>query len=186
MTKRLYSAEKLLEAVLADVDDDHDYDDRSWKALTSFQTWNWMKMMLPPPRSPLPSSPPPPSPLPSSPPSLSTPPPLSPPSHASPAGSSHPSPSSSTPDSPPQPATWTSTLKPVEVKQFNSPHQSVQQQPFLSPPREVFEMFFSDGLMKLMVTESNRYAEEVMGNEKFATWTKMKWRPFWGSWSSWE
>ena len=34
-------------------------------------------------------------------------------------------------------------------------------------------MFFTDDLMKLMVTESNTYAEEVMGNEKFATWTKI-------------
>ena len=34
-------------------------------------------------------------------------------------------------------------------------------------------MFLSDDLIKLMVTESNRYAEEVMGSEKFATWTKI-------------
>ena len=59
---------------------------------------------------------------------------------------------------------------------------SVEVQPFTSPvgpatvipesPREVLEMFFGDDLMKLMATESNRYAE-VMGSEKFATWTKI-------------
>lgn len=34
-------------------------------------------------------------------------------------------------------------------------------------------MFFSADLIQLMVTESNRYAEEVMGKEKFALWTKI-------------
>ena len=62
-------------------------------------------------------------------------------------------------------------LKPVEVKPFTSPVGPATAIP--ESPREVFEMFFSDDLMKLMVTESNRYAEEVMGNEKFATWTKI-------------
>ena len=53
MTKRLYTAEKVLEAVLDDVDevdDDQDYnhpDEPVMEALTmSFQTWNWMKMTL--------------------------------------------------------------------------------------------------------------------------------------------
>ena len=47
MTKRLYTAEKVLEAVLEDMDDDQEYDDPSWRALTtSFQTWNWMRMKL--------------------------------------------------------------------------------------------------------------------------------------------
>ena len=34
-------------------------------------------------------------------------------------------------------------------------------------------MFFSNDLMQLMVTESNKYAEVVIGNEKFAKWTKI-------------
>ena len=34
-------------------------------------------------------------------------------------------------------------------------------------------MQFSDELMQLMVTESNRYAEEVMGGEIFAKWFKI-------------
>ena len=34
-------------------------------------------------------------------------------------------------------------------------------------------MFFTDDLMQLMVLESNRYAEEVMGTEKYSKWTKI-------------
>ena len=40
-------------------------------------------------------------------------------------------------------------------------------------PREVFELFFSDDLMQLMVTESDNYVEEVMGSKKFAKWMKI-------------
>ena len=41
-------------------------------------------------------------------------------------------------------------------------------------------MFFSDDLMKLMVTESNRCAEEIMGNEKFAKITLDEMKAFLG------
>ena len=157
MTKRLYTAEKVLKAVLEDVDDDQDYDDPDEPVMEgSDDEFSDLELDeddtdadvdLPPPRSPLllsPSTPSPPSP---------------------------PSPSSSMSDSPSPPATWMSTLKPVEVKPFTSPVGPAIAIP--ESPREVFEMFFSDDLMKLMVTESNRYAEAVMGNEKFATWTKI-------------
>ena len=158
MTKRLYTAEKVLEAVLEDVEDDQDYDDPDEPVMEgSDDEFSDLELDeddtdadvdLPPPRSPLLLSP-------------STPSPPSPPS----------SPSSSMSDSPSPPATWTSTLKPVEVKPFTSPVGPTTVIP--ESPREVFEMFFNDDLMKLMVTESSRYAEEVMGNEKFATWTKI-------------
>ena len=155
MTKRLYTAEKVLEAVLEDVDDDQDYDPDEPVMEGSDNEFSDLELDddtatdvdLPPPRSPLLLSP-------------STPSPPSPPSL-----------SSSMSDSPSPPATWTSTLKPVEVKPFTSPVGPATVIP--ESPREVFEMFFSDDLMQLMVTESNRYAEEVMRNEKFATWMKI-------------
>ena len=162
MTKRLYTAEKVLEAVLEDLDDDQDYDDPNEPVMEgSDDEFSDLELDdddadvdLPPP-SPLLLSP-------------STPGPVSPPSRPSTPGTS---PCSSTPNSPPPPAQWTSTLKPVEVKPFTSPVGPATAIP--ESPREVFEMFFSDDLMQLMVTESNRYAEEVMGSEKFATWTKI-------------
>ena len=49
MTKRLYTAEKVLEAVLEDVDDDRDYNDPDepiMEDLISFPTWSSMKTML--------------------------------------------------------------------------------------------------------------------------------------------
>ena len=81
------------------------------------------------------------------------------------------SPPSSPFDSPSQRAMLTRTLKPVEVKSFNSPVGLTTAIP--ESPREVFEMFFTDDLMKLMVTENNRYAEDIMGSEKFAKWTEI-------------
>ena len=59
----------------------------------------------------------------------------------------------------------------MEVKSFNSPVGPTTAIP--ETPREVFEIFFTDELTLLMVTESNRYTEDVMGSEKFAKWTKI-------------
>ena len=155
MTKRLYTAERVLE----DLDDDQDYDDPNEPLMEgSDDEFSDLELDdddadvdLPPP-SPLLLSP-------------STPGPVSPPSIPDTP------PCSSTLNSPPPPATWTRTLKPVEVKPFTSPVGPATAIP--DSLREVFEMFFSDDLMQLMVTESNRYAEEVMESEKFATWTKI-------------
>ena len=50
MTKRLYTTEKVLEAVLEDVDDDQDYDDPDEPVMEGsddeFSNWNSIKMML--------------------------------------------------------------------------------------------------------------------------------------------
>ena len=50
MTKRLYTAEKVLEAVLDDVDDDQDYDDPDEPVMEGSDDdspiWSLMKMML--------------------------------------------------------------------------------------------------------------------------------------------
>ena len=140
-----------------DVDDDEDYDDPDEPVMEGSDD-EFSDLELDEDDTDIDLSPT--SPLPSSP-SLNTLVPAS--SHTSPAGSSHPSPSSPTPDSPPPPATWTATLNPVQVKPFTSPVGPATAIP--ESPREVFEMFFSDDLMTLMVTESNRYAEEVIGSE---------------------
>ena len=167
MTKRLYTAEKVLEAVLEDVDDDQDYDDPDEPVMEGSDD-EFSDLELDdddadldqaPPNSPLTPSVASPLPLP---------PPLSPLPQPSPQSSSPPTSPSSSPS---QPAVWTTTLKPVEVKSFNSPVGPTTAIP--ETPREVFEIFFTDELMTLMVTESNRYAEDVMGSEKFAKWTKI-------------
>ena len=166
MTKRLYTAEKVLEAVLEDVDDDQDYDDPDEPVMegsddefSDLELNDDADLDQAPPNSPLTPSVASPLPLP---------PPLSPLPQPSPQSSSPPTSPSSSPS---QPAVWTTTLKPVEVKSFNSPVGPTTAIP--ETPREVFEIFFTDELMTLMVTESNRYAEDVMGSEKFAKWTKI-------------
>ena len=132
---------------------------RSWKALMmTSPICSSMKMMLAPPNSPLT-------------PSVASPLLLPPPLYPLPQPPPQSSPQSSPPTSPSEPAVWTTTLKPVEVKSFNSPVCPTTAIP--ETPRDVFEIFFTDELMMLMVTESNRYAEDVMGSEKFAKWTKI-------------
>ena len=114
MTKRLYTAEKVLEAVLEDVDDDPDElvmegSDDKFSNLEVDE--GDADLNQAPPNSPLTPSVASPLPLP---------PPLSPLPQPLPQSSSPPtSPSSS--GSPSQSAVWTTTMKPVEVKSFNSP-----------------------------------------------------------------
>ena len=38
---------------------------------------------------------------------------------------------------------------------------------------EVFELFFSDDLLDIIVEESNRYAAQVMGDERYREWRKI-------------
>ena len=40
-------------------------------------------------------------------------------------------------------------------------------------PLEVFELFFSDDLLDIIVEESNRYAGQVMGEERYREWKKI-------------
>ena len=69
-----------------------------------------------------------------------------------------------------QPTSWSSTLKSVMVKPFTSPVGPTV--PISASPLEVFELFSSD-LMEMIVEQSNEYAEQVMGDEKFDQWNKM-------------
>ena len=65
----------------------------------------------------------------------------------------------------PLPKAWTERLTPVLIKQFTSttgPKVNIPES-----PQEVFELFFSDDLLDIIVEESNRYAAQVMGDECF-------------------
>ena len=165
MTKRLYTAE-VLEAILEDLDDDQDYDDLIMEGYDD----EFSDLELEEDHADIDL--PPPSPLMQCQPHL----------HSSPSDTS---PSSSMFSSPP-PATWTSISN--QLKCSHSSHQWVLQWWFPSPPERSWRC--------LVMTwwswwqQSNRYAKEVMGSEKFATWMKITlddmkaWRPFLGSQSS--
>ena len=40
-------------------------------------------------------------------------------------------------------------------------------------PLDVFELFFSDDIMTDIVKETNRYAEQVMGEDRYREWRKI-------------
>ena len=66
----------------------------------------------------------------------------------------------SSPSGPPKPPARSSALKPVTIEPFNStvgPTSTISDSPV-----EVFDLFFTDDI----VEETNRYAEQVMGQEK--------------------
>ena len=136
MTKRLLTTDKVLETLLDSDDDDQDYDDPdepimegSDDEFSDLELDDEPDYDLPPPLSPLvsPQSPTSPSFQAS---------PTSPVSPLSPQASPHSSPSSSSPS---QPATWTSTLKPVQIKPFNSPVGPTRAIP--ETPKEILNCF---------------------------------------------
>ena len=79
--------------------------------------------------------------------------------------------SASVPNPTTQPASWSSTLHPVTINPFTSPVGPTV--PISASPMEVLELFFSADLMEKIVEESNRYANQVMGDEQFNKWTKV-------------
>ena len=100
------------------------------------------------------------SPPPSSPQSSSSTPPSPPPSS--------PQRSSSTPPSSPQ---WSSSLNSVSISDFTSPVGPTVTIP--ECPLEVFERMFTPSLMDAIVEQTNLYAKEVMGGEKYDAWYKV-------------
>ena len=69
------------------------------------------------------------------------------------------------------PKTWTTNLTPVTIDPFTSSVGPTVDIP--ESPKEVFELFFSDDLMSEMVDETNRYAQQVMGEERYRDWKKI-------------
>ena len=71
----------------------------------------------------------------------------------------------------PLPTAWTEWRTPVLVKQFTSTTGPTVNIP--ESPLEVFELFFSDDLLDIIVEESNGYAAQVMGDECYREWRKI-------------
>ncbi len=71
----------------------------------------------------------------------------------------------------PTPTTWSSTLKPVTIKPFQSP---VGPTAIISTsPLEVYHLFFTDNLREEIVEQTNRYAEQGMEDEQYQRWKKV-------------
>jgi hypothetical protein len=66
------------------------------------------------------------------------------------------------------PTAWTAQLKPMTINQFTAPVGPTVSIP--ESPLEVFELFFTRDLQEMIVKESNRYAQQVMGKER---WTQI-------------
>ena len=71
----------------------------------------------------------------------------------------------------PLPTSWTDQLQPVTIAAFTS-HVGPTV-PIPDTPLEVFELFFTPDLQEKIVVESNRYARQVMGDQRYDSWTKI-------------
>ena len=80
-------------------------------------------------------------------------------------GPNHQSPSHSLPE------TWSSRLTSISIQPFSSATGPTVAVP--ESPLDVFELFFPDDLVDFIVEESNRYAREAMGDEKYTEWVKV-------------
>lgn len=59
----------------------------------------------------------------------------------------------------------------MTIKQFTSSTGPTVDIP--ESPLDIFELFFSDDIITKMVEETNRYAEQVMGEERYREWRKI-------------
>ena len=83
----------------------------------------------------------------------------------------HHSPSDTPSSSSNSPPCWSSTLSPVTIPSFTSrvgPTVDIPESPI-----DTFELMFTPELLDEMVEQSNLYAKEVMGEERYATWEKI-------------
>ena len=60
---------------------------------------------------------------------------------------------------------------PVTIEQFTSSTGPTVDIP--ESPLDVFELFFSDDIMTDIVKETNRYAKQVMGEDRYREWRKI-------------
>ena len=65
---------------------------------------------------------------------------------------------------------WSSTLSPIDIAPFTQPVGPTVEIP--PSPLAVFNLFFTDELCSTIVTETNRYAEQVLG-DKYNEWEKV-------------
>ena len=97
----------------------------------------------------------------------------SPPSHTSSTTTPSPPPSntSSTPSPPPESLIWTTELEPVDIEPFTEAVGPMFDIP--TSPCEVFQHFFTDEICSMITQQTNLYANQVMGAERYSTWEKV-------------
>ena len=66
---------------------------------------------------------------------------------------------------------WSSTLTPVTIPPFSSPVGPTVDIP--ESPIDTFDLMFTPDLLDDMVEQTNLYAKEVMGEEKYSAWSKI-------------
>ena len=66
---------------------------------------------------------------------------------------------------------WSSTLTPVTIPPFSSPVGPTVDIP--ESPIDTFDLMFTPHLVDDMVVQSNLYAKEVMGEEKYSSWSEI-------------
>ena len=66
--------------------------------------------------------------------------------------------------------TWTETLTPITVEDFTKP--AGPKVPIPWSAQEIF-LFFTPTLLELIVEQTNKYAAECMGLEKYEKWNKV-------------
>ena len=71
----------------------------------------------------------------------------------------------------PPPPQWSSLLNSISISDFTSPVGPTVAIP--ESPSEVFELMFTPSLMDAIVEQTNLYAKEVMGGEKYDAWDKV-------------
>ena len=97
----------------------------------------------------------------------------SPPSHTSSTTTPSPPPSdtSSTPSPPPESLVWTTELEPVDIEPFTEAVGPTFDIP--ASPCEVFQHFFTNEICSMITQQTNLYASQVMGAERYSTWEKV-------------
>ena len=69
------------------------------------------------------------------------------------------------------PSSWSADLKRVTTNSFTSRTGPTVSIP--DSPQECFELFFSEDLQQKVVEETNRYARQTMGEDRYRTWRKI-------------
>ena len=69
------------------------------------------------------------------------------------------------------PTTWSEELKPVTINSFSS--RVGPTVPVPDTPMDCFELFFSEDLQEMIVNETNRYARQVMAEDKYRSWKQV-------------
>ena len=69
------------------------------------------------------------------------------------------------------PSKWSNALKPVTINAFTSPVGPTVSIP--GSPLDVFQLFFTDDLLRKVVQQRNHYARQVMGDLQYHSWKQV-------------